>query len=80
MSHELTQDGVKIVAICWADEAVLNTSNPSVVSMELCPQYGEMAMQPWAKVVFTNGTVRHYNLALAESVEMFDKEEAPDAE
>ena len=71
MSHELTE-GTKLEFVAVNGEAgdVYRADSDRIADIEVSMEPGQMALVPWAKVTFTDGTVSLVNLALAQAVDL----------
>ena len=68
MSHEL-KEGARVSYIgAREDEWNWSTEDDKVQSMAISMQVGDMAMVPWVKVTFKNGTIGMYNVRHLQTV------------
>ena len=65
-------DGQKLKAIFWGEGGQIAVGKNGVNLIVINMQSGQMAEVAWADVIYENGKINSYNLALADGVTLWE--------
>lgn len=63
------EEGMQISALSWIDEGSVTVGEHGCTEIVVIMQYGQMAMVPWFKASYTDGTVDLHNAASVDTVQ-----------
>jgi len=71
---DLLRENQKLESIWWSD-GLITVGNNGVEYILVSMESGQMGMVPWVEVIFEDGRVNLYNLALCKGVQLRQRRE-----